>query len=143
MNAPRSNVYKKYIDKSPLHQFLGVKVESIEEGISRISIPINSHTLNTAGSLHGGVIYLVSDVAALAALGPCLNEDEFAVTIDIQCSVYKGTTNGTVIFQGCVAKRTRRLAFINVEVINGKGDLVAETRVTKAITHHVPEILKS
>lgn len=138
----REEIYRKNIEGSPLHNFLGIKIEQMGKGEAKLSIPSDSHTLNPAGSLHGGVIYLVSDVASFAALGPSLEAGEFPVTIDIQCSVYRGTKEGPVFFQAKVATRTRRLAFINVEVRDAGGVLLAETRVTKAVTGKVPEAFR-
>lgn len=142
MSSTRADLYRRYVERAAVHQFLGLKVENIGEGEALVSVPVDKHTLNTAGTLHGGVIYLVSDVAALAALGPSLSGEEFALTIDIQCSVYRATTCGPVFFRGRVASRSRRLAFMNVDVTDGNGNLVAEARVTKAITHTVPDILR-
>lgn len=138
MSISRAKFYKRYLEETPLHRFLGVNIENLGENKSLVSVPINSNTLNMVGSLHGGVIYVVSDVAALAALGPSLSESQFALTINIQCSIYKGTTIGPVIFRGHVVSRSRRLAFINVEVTDGNGNLVAESRLCKAITNSIP-----
>ena len=139
----RAKIYKRNIEGAPLHQFLGLEIEKIGDREARLTMPINSHTLNLAGSLHGGAIYLAADVAAFAAIGTILSENEFAVTIDMQCSVYKGTTSGPIVFRAKVTRRTRRLAFMNVEVSDGEGNLIAETRVTKAITKTVPEVFKA
>lgn len=139
MNGEKARIYKRNIEGAPLHQFLGLKIESIGEGHSRVSVPVNDHTLNPAGSLHGGIIYIIADVAAFAALGPVLGEDEFAVTIDIHCSIYKATTSGPIIFKGRVTSRTRRLAFLNTEISDGDGKIIGEARVTKSIVNTVPE----
>lgn len=138
----REEIYRKNIEESPLHSFLGIKIERLDHGEALLSINTDSHTLNPAGSLHGGVIYLVADVASFAALGPSLEAGEFPVTIDIQCSVYRGTNNGPVFFRSKVATRTRRLAFMNVEVRDAGDVLLAEARVTKAITVKVPEAFR-
>ncbi|TYO95110.1 PaaI family thioesterase [Desulfallas thermosapovorans] len=139
----RLSIYKESMESLPLHRFLGLKVEELGEGDSRVSIPINSNTLNVAGKLHGGVTYTVSDVAAFLALSSLLEPGEFAVTIDYQCSIYRGTGSGPVTFHARVARRAHRLAFMNVEVLGPGGELLAEARVTKAITRRqAPEIYR-
>lgn len=139
----RLSIYNESMEGLPLHQFLGLKVEELGGGNSRVSIPINSNTLNVAGKLHGGVTYTVSDVAAFLALSSLLEPGEFAVTIDYQCSIYRGTGSGPVIFNARVTRRAHRLAFMNVEVLSPGGELLAEARVTKAITRRqAPEIYK-
>ncbi|MFZ5597785.1 MAG: PaaI family thioesterase [Bacillota bacterium] len=143
MKEDRLEIYREIIDSTPVHRFLGVKIESMGDNQSTVSIPADSHTLNAAGNLHGGVTYLVSDVAAFAALGPSLSGEEFCVTIDYNCSIYRATSTGPVVFRARVATRTRRLAFINVSVTDEKNVLLAEARVTKAITRSVPGPFKN
>jgi len=143
LDADRAYTYKKNIEEASLHKFLGLNIEKIENGEALLSMPVQGSTLNPAGSLHGGVVYLAADVAAFSAIGSILCEDEFAVTIDIHCSIYKGTRNGPILYKAKVAKRTRRLAFINVEVTDYDVNLIAEARVTKAITRPVPKVFQS
>ena len=142
MSNSREQIYKEYFEQHPLHKLIGIKIDRIESKKAEVSIPINSNTINIAGSLHGGVIYLVSDVASFVSLEHSLGESEYAVTIDLQCSVYKAASDSTILFKAELTKRTRRLAFINVQVFGGEQDLIAEARVTKAIIKKVPETLK-
>jgi uncharacterized protein (TIGR00369 family) len=142
MEKTRLEVYKESMESLPLHQFLGLKVEELGDGGSQVSIPIDGHTVNALDILHGGVTYAVSDVAAFLAAASTLGPGEFAVTVDYQCSIYRGAAGGSVTFQAQVTRRTRRLAFMNVKVLDNHGELLAEARVTKAITYTVPAALK-
>lgn len=142
MTINNAEIYKRNVEGAPLHQALGLNIDIMEEGESRVTMPTQNYTLNPAGMLHGGVVYLVADVASFAAVGSILGPDEFAVTIDIQCSIYKGTKAGPIVFRASVTRRTRRLAFMNVKVSDGEGALIAEARVTKAITGTVPNGFK-
>jgi uncharacterized protein (TIGR00369 family) len=139
VNIARARIYKQNIESNPLHQFLGLRIDSVGEGEARVTIPINGHTLNQAGGLHEGIIHLVADVAAFAAIGPSLDNNEFPVTLEIQCRIYKETGNGPIFFKSKIAGRIRKMAFINVEVSDGYGNLVAEAKITKNITDSVPQ----
>lgn len=143
MNLDRAKTYKQNVESNPLHQYIGLKIESMEKGEARIVIPVDGNTRSASGHLHGGVIYLVSDVAAFTALGPILDNGEYGLTIDIQCSIFRGTKNGIAVFQAQVTNRSRRLATMDVKVNDSEGNLVAECRVTKAITSMVPEAFRT
>jgi len=135
--------FKRMIEELPLHKFLGLKISSVGELEASLIIVVGDSTINPAGSLHGGVIYLMADVSSSVAIETSLSSDEHAVTIDTQTSIYRGTTEGEVTFQALVARRTRRLAFINVKITDSEGQLIAESRITKAIVNGVHSSKKS
>lgn len=134
----RADVYRRNVLGTPLHQFIGLEINSIGEGEAELSVAVNSKTQNLLDCLHGGIFYLVSDVTAFMSLGPSLAFNEFPVTIDIQCSLYKGISSGQAVFRGRVSSCTPHLAFINVEVTGDNGELLAETRVTASIINRIP-----
>ena len=82
MNEVLANLYKQGIESLPLHQFLGLKILKVGEFSATVRVNVDSHTLNPGDAFHGGVIYLVADVTAFAAVGPSLGENDFAVSID-------------------------------------------------------------
>lgn len=90
MSEDRAKIYRRNIEGAPLHRFLGFKIERINKREALVSMPVNKHTLNPAGSLHGGVVYLVSDVASFAAIGfvQCNNQAHPKVGLH-ECEGYR------------------------------------------------------
>ncbi len=119
--------------ESPFHNFLGLKLNCAEPGRAEIEFTPMENVRNGSGVLHGGIIYSILDVAAYAALLPCLTDRQEAVTHDIHCSVLQPARLGQpVVFQGRVRKLGKRLAFCESEAWAGE-NLIALARVTKSI----------
>ncbi len=117
----------------PLHQQLGVTHITSEAGVGRFSIDVNQHATNPAGVLHGGVVYLLSDVCAYAGLLSLLDDTTEAVTHDIQVSVMRPASLGqTVEFESRVVRLGKRLCFIEV-VARVEEKVLATAKVTKSV----------
>lgn len=117
----------------PLHQHLGITDITSEAGAGRFEIEVNDRIINPAGVLHGGVVYLLSDVCAYAGLLSLIDENTEAVTHDIQVSVMAPARLGqTVVFESRVVKLGKRLCFIEV-VANVEGKTLATAKVTKSV----------
>ncbi len=117
----------------PLHAHLGIKEIQSEAGHGSFSITVADTVLSPAGSLHGGVVYFLSDVCAYAGLLSLLDAKTDAVTHDIQVSVMRSARPGDVVdFRSKVVRLGKRLCFL--EVIASTGDqIIATAKVTKSI----------
>lgn len=117
----------------PLHQHLGIEFIDSEKGIGRLGITVGGNNLNPAGALHGGVVYLLSDVCAYSGLLSLLDDTTEAVTHDIQVSVLRGAAPGDrVEFRSEVVKLGRSLCFIDVKA-SVADKVIALARVTKSL----------
>lgn len=117
----------------PLHEYLGVRVLSADDGQSLVELPVSPVIANPSNVLHGGMIYTVCDIAAYAALLTMLAPNEGAVTHDLHVSCLRPAPMGTVVrFEGKVVQRGKRIAFVDVTAtLDGK--VIATARVTKSI----------
>lgn len=117
----------------PLHRHLGVNGLEAADGRSELWLTVGEASTNPAGVLHGGVAYLLCDVAAYTALLSVLEDGVEAATHDIHVSVIAPASPGERIrFRGQVVHRGRRLAF--TEAAAHAGDrLLATARVTKTV----------
>ena len=117
----------------PLHQHLGIETIDSENGAARFSIRVDENTLNPAGVLHGGVLYLLCDVCAYAGLLSTLDTNTEAVTHDIHVSVMHAARAGeVVVFESNPVRVGRRIAFIDVSARVDER-LIATARVTKTL----------
>lgn len=123
----------KKVMNHPLHRHLGVTEITSEAGVGRFAIQVNDQVINPAGVLHGGVVYLLSDVCAYAGLLSLIDDSTEAVTHDIQVSVMRPAQLGqTLEFESRVVRLGKRLCFIEV-VTRVEGEILATTKVTKSI----------
>ncbi|WP_353247706.1 PaaI family thioesterase [Salinisphaera sp. T31B1] len=117
----------------PLHRHLGIDTIESDDGRARLSIVVGETTVNPAGVLHGGVLYLLCDVCAYAGLLSRLDPGVEAVTHDIHVSVMRAVRAGqVVVFESTPVRVGRRIAFIDVSARVDER-VVAQARVTKTL----------
>ena len=97
----------------PLHHSWGVQSIHALDGRSEISVQVNESMSNPAGTMHGGLIYALTDVAAYTALLSVVEENQTGVTHHINVQVLRPVQLGAVLrIEAEVIKRGRRLSFI-------------------------------
>lgn len=117
----------------PLHRQLGVHDVRSHEGEGHLAIVVSELVSSPAGGLHGGVVYLLSDVCAMVGLISRLPADAHAVTHDIQVSVMRSAALGErVSFHSRIVQLGRRLCFCEVVVKHAERTL-ATAKVTKSL----------
>ena len=117
----------------PLHRLLGVQDVESRDGAGHLAIEVSDLNSSPAGGLHGGVVYLLSDVCAMVGLLSRLPADQHAVTHDIHVSVMRSAAMADrVTFDSRITQLGRRLCFCEVVVQSGDRTL-ATARVTKSL----------
>ena len=117
----------------PLHRYIGVQDIDAADGNARIELTIDEHTVNPRGAFHGGVAYLLCDMACYAALLSVLSEGENAATHDLHVSMLRAAKLGErVVASAKVIKRGRNIAFMEATLHAGD-KLLARATVTKSI----------
>lgn len=117
----------------PLHRHLGVTSIESSEGQAELQFEVGENTLNPAGALHGGALYMLCDVCAYAGLLSVLEDNEEAVTHDIHVSVMRSAGAGdNVVIRSTLLKRGRSLCFVDISASVG-GKVIATARVTKSV----------
>lgn len=117
----------------PLHKQLGISCIESREGCGHFSIRVSESSLNPAGALHGGVIYLLCDVCAYAGLLSLIDEQTEAVTHDIQVSVMRSAKLGDKVhFDSNVVRLGKRICFIEIVATIGN-NVIATAKVTKSM----------
>lgn len=121
----------------PLHRACDLAVLRSEAGQAEISFAVNDFTGNIIGTLHGGILYALMDVAAFMALLSVIPEGLHGVTADIQVSVLRAARAGDrVQVRGRVDRIGRTLANMRTEAFlatAGGERLVATATVVKSL----------
>ena len=117
----------------PLHRLLGLQEVESREGAGHLAIVVSPMNSSPAGGLHGGVVYLLSDVCAMVGLLSRLPADQHAVTHAIHVSIMRSAATGDrVTFDSRITRLGRHLCFCEVVVQSGEKTL-ATARVTKSL----------
>jgi uncharacterized protein (TIGR00369 family) len=81
---------RAYQQKIPFVQHLKILTETLDKGTAQLSLPIEPHLTNSLGTVHGGVIMSLLDVALCTAARTLHPDSVGVVTIDMSTSFIGG-----------------------------------------------------
>jgi uncharacterized protein (TIGR00369 family) len=126
--------FREHFDQDPFHRTLGVTVVERRPGFGRIRLSKTASTpAGIGGSVHGGVLASMVDIAMLVAvfaeLGP---GDQPAGTAELGITYLRQAQGAEIFAEATVIKRGRQLAMIEVEITDLEGRLCAKGRTLYA-----------
>ena len=121
---------RDYQKKIPFVTLLKIRTETLGQGTARLSLPIEPQFTNSLGSVHGGVIMSLLDVALCTAARTLHPESIGVVTIDMSTSFIGGGSGARLIAEARVMKDARTMSFVEAEAKNADGSLVAKAIAT-------------
>ncbi|HEX8538671.1 MAG TPA: PaaI family thioesterase [Cystobacter sp.] len=110
----------------PIAQLLGLRLTRVEPGRVVIELDASARHANPMGTLHGGVICDLADLAMGASMATTLEDEESFTTLDLTSKFFKPIWNARLRATARVVKRTRTLGLIECEVEDDKGSLVSK-----------------
>lgn len=121
---------REYQKKIPFVTHLRIVIETLGEGQARLSLPIEPHLTNSLGTVHGGVIVSLLDVALCTAARTLHPESVGVVTIDLSTSFIGAGSGARLVADARVMKDARTMSFVEAEAKNEDGSLVAKAIAT-------------
>ena len=100
-----------------LGELLGIDVSRSDEGSATATLTADDRHLNAGGTLHGGAIATLIDVAMGAAVFAGGSEDERPVTIEIKVNYLEAGQPGEVHAVATVRRRGSRFTVLEAEVV--------------------------
>ena len=126
---------RQYQKKIPFVSHLKILTETLGEGTARLSLPIEPHLTNSLGTVHGGVIMSLLDVALCTAARTLHPESAGVVTIDLSTSFIGGAGGAKLLAEARVLKDTMSMTFVEAEAKNEDGSIVAKAIATVRVRH--------
>jgi uncharacterized protein (TIGR00369 family) len=126
---------REYQKKIPFVAHLKILTETLGQGTAILSVPIEPHLTNSLGTVHGGVIMSLLDVAVCTAARTLHPESTGVVTIDFSSSFIGGGTGAKLLADARVLKDTKTMTFVEAEAKNEDGSLVAKAIATVRVRH--------
>ncbi|HEX7038376.1 MAG TPA: PaaI family thioesterase [Pseudomonadales bacterium] len=122
-------------NERPFHRYLGLTLEERRDGYARLRLTITEQTpTGVGGSVNGGVIATLIDMAAIPAVFTGLREGaQPAGTADLQVTYLRQAHGAWIDGEARVLKRGRQLCVVEVDVKNDRGELCARGRVLYAL----------
>ena len=120
-----------------------MELEEIKKGWARVRLPIERKLTNAIGLVHGGVIFSAADSAVGMALVGMINRNENISTLEMKINYMKPFTGGEMTAEAKIVHRGTMTAVGDVEVKDGKGQLIAKGLATYAITKKIDHLEES
>jgi uncharacterized protein (TIGR00369 family) len=121
---------REYQKRIPFVSHLKILTETLGEGSAQLSLPVEAHLTNSLGTVHGGVIMSLLDVALCTAARTLHPESVGVITINLS-TTFIGAGSGTkLVADARVLKDGRSMSFVEAEAKNADGTLVAKAVAT-------------
>jgi uncharacterized protein (TIGR00369 family) len=127
MNVEFAREYQK---KIPFLTHLKILTETLGKGTATLSLPVEKHLTNSLGTVHGGVIMSLLDVALCTAARTLHPESVGVITINLSTSFIGGGAGSRLIAEARVMKDGKSMSFVEAEAKNADGSLVAKAVAT-------------
>ena len=113
--------------KSSFEDTLGVKFLEYSKGRCKVELGVSADFLNIGGSLHGGVINALLDIALSGAVTSDFVDSPYSVvTLQMNVNFLRAAFEGeTLIAYGEVIKKGSTIYYVEGGIQNQKGKLIA------------------
>src|SRR5204863_7041556 len=107
-----------------------IQTDALGEGTAQLSVAVERQLTNSMGTVHGGVIMSLLDVAVCTAARTLHQDSLGAITIDMSTSFIGGGSSAKLYAEARVLKDGRSMTFCEAEARNEDGSLVAKAMAT-------------
>ena len=114
----------------PVARLLGMTMTQIEPGRAVFTMAADERHHNPLGTLHGGVYTDLADAAMGWAYGSTLVEGESFTTVELKINFLRAVRRDTITAEAKVVKAGSTLGYVECEVKDGQGRLVAKAACT-------------
>lgn len=116
-----------HIQNDAFTRFLGARVEIIKPGHCRVSLTVTEDMTNFHGTVHGGVIFSISDMAFAAA---CNSHGKVAVALNVNICFLKPAFPGDcLVAEAKEVHSSRRTSLYDINIFDeNTGELIAKTQ---------------
>jgi len=109
---------------------LGLALKSIEPGHAVFEMESDERFHNPMGTLHGGVYCDLADAAMGFAYSSTLGDGESFTTIELKINFLRAVRKDTLTAEARVVKAGASVGYVECDVKNGTGQLVARAAST-------------
>ncbi len=125
--------YKAQFDANPYHRYLGITVVEQADGYGKIVLRKGETTPGgIGGSVHGGVLAAMVDIAMLVAIFPMQAGEQPAGTAELGITYLRQAHGDNIFAVATVVKRGRRISLVEVDITDDEGRLCARGRTLYA-----------
>jgi uncharacterized protein (TIGR00369 family) len=119
-----------HLPPPPVSRLVGFVMKSIEPGHAVFEMEADERHHNPMGTLHGGIYCDIADAAMGYAYAATLAEGETFTTIELKINFLRAVRKATLTAEARVMKAGSTLGYVECEVKDQAGKLVAKAAST-------------
>jgi uncharacterized protein (TIGR00369 family) len=116
--------------RAPSSELLGLEFTHLAPDTATVEMDVQPAHANPMGSVQGGILTALSDLAMGGAFASGLGEGESFTTLELKINFLKPVWTGRLRAEARVVKRGRTAGLTECDVRNGDGDLIARASST-------------
>lgn len=114
----------------PIARLIGFEAKEIPDGRATVTLAAGPQHASPMGRLHGGVLYDIADAAMGIAFASILAPDESFTTVELKINFFRPIWDAQLKAEARVVRRGRSLGYIECEITNEQGLLIAKAAST-------------
>jgi uncharacterized protein (TIGR00369 family) len=114
----------------PISRLLGLVIKSVEPGHAIFEMKVDERQHNPMGTLHGGIYCDLADAAMGYAYAATLEDGESFTTVELKINFLRAVRKTTLTAEATVVKAGSTLGYIECDVKDENGKLVARAAST-------------
>jgi uncharacterized protein (TIGR00369 family) len=115
---------------APVARLIGFQLVEVEPGRARFALDADERHHNPMGTLHGGVLCDIADVAMGLAYGSMLEEGETFTTLELKINFLRPVRSARLIADGLVVQKGKTVGLTECSVTDERGRLIARATST-------------
>ena len=114
----------------PVSRLIGFSMKSLEPGHAIFEMEADERHHNPMGTMHGGIYCDIADAAMGFAYASTLNQGETFTTVELKINFLRAVRKATLTADARVVKAGKSVGYIECEVKDQTGKLVAKAAST-------------
>lgn len=108
------------LELAPITELLGIRPRSVGDGRAEVEMEAGARLHNAMGTLHGGVLLDLADVAMGVAMATKLEDGETFSTVQSSIAYLRPVVEGRLVAAASVVHRGRTTAHLDCAVRDGE-----------------------
>ena len=114
----------------PIARLIGFEAREIADGRAAVTLAAGPQHANPMGTLHGGILCDIADAAMGMAFASTLAPEESFTTVELKINFFRPVWEAQLKAEGRVVRRGRSLGYVECEIIDERGQLIAKAAST-------------
>lgn len=135
MSAPETPLKRDFRTRAktndvPIARLIGFEAKDIADGRATVTLAAGPQHANPMGTLHGGVLCDIADAAMGIAFASTLAAEESFTTVELKINFFRPVWEAQLRAEGKVVRRGRTVGYIECEISDERGQLIAKAAST-------------